>query len=562
MKASQRHGMLEAMVIAGLMSVAGCSDPSSDGGASGDAGGPLDAALARISRDNIASTLNYLAADERKGRSTGTEEYDASARYVADELAAAGLMPGGADGWYQPVPFITRMIDPERSGVTLHKDGRDIDLAWKRDLYIVADPLRPTNHVRAEVVFVGFGVHAPELGYSDYQGIDVNGKIVATFVGAPATFPPTQRAHYSDDRTKTEALLSRGAIGQIDLRNRAEEARESWEEVTRNIGTQPGMSWIDASGEIADYHPALEGYSLLSRSAAEQLFEGAPLTFEEALDASDAARPSSMALGVEVTMYRQASHERITSANVIGILPGSDPVLAQEYIVFTSHLDHIGTGEPVDGDDIYNGMYDNALGVAMLLEAARVLAALPVAPRRSIAFVALTGEEEGLLGSDYFAQYPTVPRAAIVANLNIDMPLVLFPMRTITGYGAEHSSLEAVTAAAVEPEGFELAPDPFPEEVNFIRSDQYSFVRHGIPSVYLAEGLVSADPELNGREVVEAFLHEHYHQPSDDLSLPIDWDSALRFARASTRLVYRMAMDEQRPTWNEGDFFGARFGER
>ncbi|MCP4300674.1 MAG: M28 family peptidase [Gammaproteobacteria bacterium] len=506
--------------------------------------------------------MNYLAADEREGRLPGTRGYDESAQYVADQFAAVGLEPGGTDGWFQQVPIITRMIEIENSGVTLHKNTGDVDLEWKKDLIVYADRLRPENRIRAEVVFVGFGIHAPDLGYSDYDGIDVSGKIVATFRRAPATFPATERAHYSSSRTKAAELVSRGAIGQITLSNRLDEKISPWDKATQNVGTQPDMTWIDEGGDVADFHPEHQGYARFSRRAAELLFEGSPLTFEEALDAAEDARPSSTILGFEVTMYRKTEHERMTSPNVVGILRGSDPELAREYVVYTSHLDHLGTGSPVDGDSIYNGMYDNALGVAMIIEAARVLAALPVSPRRSIAFVALTGEEYGLFGSDYFAHYPTVPSSAVVANVNIDMPMVIFPFDTVVGYGAEHSSLEGLVEAEVQKEGFELTPDPFPEEVYFIRTDQYSFVRQGIPSVYLAEGVGSSDLAVDGLAVVTAYMEDHWHQPSDDLSQPIEWETALKFARATVRVGYRIATEEQRPTWNEGDFFGEMYGKQ
>jgi len=547
------------IAIAGVSFLFACSNDANDVPQSG-ADAALDTALTTISRANIQTHVDYLAADDREGRMTGSRGYDEAAQYVADQFAAIGLEPGGSDGWFQHVPFITRMIDVETSSVTLHKNTGDVALKWKDDLIVYADRLREENRIRAEVVFAGFGVHAPELGYSDFDKIDVNGKIVATFVGAPATFPSTERAHFSSGRTKAAELASRGAIGEIGLMSRLEERLSPWDEYTQNLATQPDMSWIDESGDIADFHPELQGDAMFNRRSAEQLFEGSPLTFEEALDAADEVRPLSTALGIEVTMYRKAEHEHITSPNVVGILRGSDPDLSKEYVVYSTHLDHMGTGSPVDGDSIYNGMYDNALGVAMTIEMARALASLPVAPRRSIVFVAVTGEEHGLLGSDFFAKYPTVPSSAIVANVNIDMPMMLFPLDTAVGYGSEHSSLEGLTAAEAKKEGFELTPDPYPDEVYFIRSDQYSFVRQGIPAVYFAEGIGSSDPAVDGRAVQEEFFDVHYHHPSDDLSQPIEWETALRFARAGARIGYRIAMEDQRPTWNDGDFFGEKFG--
>ena len=552
--------MRTLITMANVLLLFACSKVSNRISENGSAESGFDTALASISRDNIQSSINYLAADEREGRMTGSRGYNESAQYVADKFAAMGLEPGGTEEWLQQVPFITRMLDVENSGVTLHKSTGDVNLEWAKDQIIYADRLRAENRIRAEVVFAGFGVHAPELGYSDFDEIDVSGKIVATFSGAPATFPSTERAHYSSGRTKAAELVRRGAIGQIGLMSRLAERLDPWENWTQNLGTQPGMSWIDESGEVADFHPELQGDAKFNRHSAELLFEGSSLTFEEALDAADEARPLSTALGIEVTMYRRAEHERITSPNVVGILRGRDPELANEYVVYSTHLDHLGTGAPVDGDSIYNGLYDNALGVAVTIEIARAFASLSVPPRRSIVFVAVTGEEEKLAGSDYFAHYPTVPSSAIVANVNIDMPMFLFPMNTVTGYGAEHSSLEGLTTEEARKEGFEYILDPFPDQVYFIRSDQYSFVRQGIPSVYLAEGIGSSDPVVDGRAVLDAFFAEHYHQPSDDLSQPIEWETALRFSRAGARIGYRIAMEDQRPIWNEGDFFGEKFG--
>ena len=560
MNVTRQIQMRTLITMASILLLFACSKVSNKIPENGSAESGFDTALASISRDNIQSSINYLAADEREGRMTGSRGYNESAQYVADKFAAMGLEPGGTEEWLQQVPFITRMLDVENSGVTLHKSTGDVDLEWVKDQIIYADRLRAENRIRGEVVFAGFGVHAPEFGYSDFDEIDVSGKIVATFSGAPATFPSTERAHYSSGRTKAAELVRRGAIGQIGLMSRLAERLDPWENWTQNLGTQPGMSWIDEGGEVADFHPELQGDAKFNRHSAEQLFEGSSLTFEEALDAADEARPLSTALGIEVTMYRRAEHERITSPNVVGILRGRDPELANEYVVYSTHLDHLGTGAPVDGDSIYNGLYDNALGVAVTIEIARAFASLSVPPRRSIVFVAVTGEEEKLAGSDYFAHYPTVPSSAIVANVNIDMPMFLFPMNTVTGYGAEHSSLEGLTTEEARKEGFEYIPDPFPDQVYFIRSDQYSFVRQGIPSVYLAEGIGSSDPVVDGRAVLDLFFAEHYHQPSDDLSQPIEWETALRFSRAGARIGYRIAMEDQRPTWNEGDFFGEKFG--
>jgi Zn-dependent M28 family amino/carboxypeptidase len=266
-----------------------------------------------------------------------------------------------------------------------------------------------------------------------------------------------------------------------------------------------------------------------------------------------------MPLGFEVTLNRETTHARISSPNVVGLLPGTDPELADEYVVYTAHLDHTGrTTAPIDNDDINNGMYDNAMGTAIMIEAARALAANP--PRRSTLFVALTAEESGLLGSDYFAHYPPVPKESIIANVNMDMPLFLFPLDEIVAFGAEHSTLGAVADAAAAAEGFTLVPDQMPEEILYSRSDQFSFVRQGIPAIWLDTSLNSSDPDIDGPAAVNDHRKNHYHKPSDDLSRPIDWDAALRFTRANARIGWGVGNNDARPTWNEDSFYGNLYG--
>ncbi|MDX2412963.1 MAG: M28 family metallopeptidase, partial [Woeseiaceae bacterium] len=429
----------------------------------------------------------------------------------------------------------------------------------KEQFAMRGDQVRGENFVRAAVVYVGFGVHAPDFGYSDYEGIDVEGKIVAMFDNAPSTLPADHRAYYSSRRVKNQEIVARGAIGVIALRSQRSVESFPWERVKQVVGKKPSMTWVDISGAASGYFPEIAGAAYISVDTATQMMAGTPISFEGARAATESDTPASVPLGIEVTLARKTTHERIESPNVIGVVRGTDPELADEYVVFSAHLDHTGIGEPVAGstDKINNGAYDNAMGIALMIEAARAIAAAP--PRRSVMFIGLTAEEKGLLGSDYFAHYPTVPSAAIVANVNLDMPLFLFPVSEIIGYGAEHSSLKAPMSAAAEAEGFVLVPDPLPEENFFVRSDQYSFVKKGIPASYLDVSFTSSDPDLDGEALYKDHLKNHYHKPSDDLSRPVDWDSAVRFARANARIGLAIANDDERPAWNEGDFFGEMF---
>lgn len=528
------------------------------GGPDDDARRQARSADGTITIDALRAHVAWLADDAREGRMAGEPGYDAAAQYVADRFAEFGLEPGGENGWYQPVPLISYRVDEQSTTLIAHRDGNDTELEYKEHYTMGGDKVREETSVRAEVVYVGFGVHAPELGYSDYEGIDVDGKIVALFGNAPAIIPTTERAFYSSSRTKAKEAIARGAVGVISLVSKRIQNLYPWERRKREAGTRPGMAWVTLSGDAADYYPELRGSATISVDVARDLFAGTPISFDDARDATAESLPASTPLGFEVTLARKTRIENISSPNVIGIVRGTDPELAEEYVVFSAHLDHNGIGAEVDGDSIYNGAYDNAMGSSLLIETARAFAASP--PRRSVLFIAVTAEERGLLGSDYFAHYPTVPSESMVANVNLDMPLFLYPLADIVAFGSQHSSLEGIVRDAIAAEGFALTPDPMPEENIFRRSDQYSFVRRGIPAVYLKPGYQSLDPDIDGEAIVKDHRKNHYHLPSDDMSRPFDWESVLRFARANVLIGAAIANDDARPSWNEGDFFGDKFG--
>lgn len=512
---------------------------------------PLDL----ITQENLYKHIAYLADDALEGREVGQKGYDLAAKYVAEQYAAIGLEPGGNEGWYQPVALQTYLIDPQGAEMIVHRDGRDITLEHREDFVSLGDKVRGTDEVRAEVVYVGYGVHAPELGYSDLDGIDIDGKIIAFFEGGPQLIKGDKLAHYSSIRTKAKEWVARGAVGVIMLRTRKSEASNPWSRSKQEIASKPFKTWINLTGEASDYFPQIRGAVIISPEVATAMFDYSSLSFEDALDATEASEVRSMPLGLEVTLRHKTTHERISSPNVVGLLRGTDPALADEFVVYTAHLDGKGrTPVPIDGDDINNGMYDNALGAAIMIEAARALAAKP--PRRSVLFVALTAEESGLLGSDYFAHHPTVTKESIVANVNMDMPMFLFPIDEIVAFGAEHSSLGSVADAAATAEGFTLVPDPLPEEILFSRSDQFSFVRQGVTAIWLDNGNESSDPSIDGPAVVQDHLKNHYHKPSDDLTRPIEWDSVMRFTRVNARIGWSVGNDDARPTWNDDSFYG------
>ncbi len=517
----------------------------------------LDESLDLIRERALRSHVRWLADDERAGRMTGESGYEDSAQYVVEQFMHMGLEPAGTDGWYQQVPLRSYKAIGDTAEFVIHAEDDDLGYTYRDDFSVAADPVDASTRVRAEVVYVGYGIHAPELGYSDYEGVDVSGKIIAGFSGAPESFEGLQRAYYSSSTNKREEAVARGAIGTITLRSRKAEQRSPWDEMKARIGIRPSMTWVSETGEAARYFPELRGSVSLSPKAAEALLANAPLSYEDTLSAMEAGEVRSTPLGIEVTIARDTEHGELSSPNVIGLVRGSDPELADEYVVFTAHLDHMGVRE-IDGEKkIYNGAYDNAVGVALMLETARVFAAVP--PRRSVLFVALTGEERGLLGSDYFVNNPVVPVESIVANVNLDMPLFLYPVADLVTFGSESTSIQPLADDAAAAEGFVFSPDPLPEETRFVRSDHYSFVRAGVPAIYLTPGFKSADDKVDGESLYRAFLDKHYHEATDDLDQPIHWDSAVRFARAHARIGYALASVDDRPAWDAGSFLGQRF---
>lgn len=508
----------------------------------------------------IRAHVEFLADDLLEGRLSGTRGYDIAAGYVASGFAQIGLRPGVADhGWLQPVALVESLSVLPPSRLVLHREsGVPIAMAPGKDFLPGASLDQPKVLATAPVVFVGFGVSAPDQGHDDLSGLDLKGKVALVFGGAPSRFPPEVRAHYSAGLTKIQALVDRGAVGVLQIQTREDQVRTPWERLVQQ-SWRSRMAWVDEQGVANGAWPQLAIRASISPAGAAAFFADAPKTLDEAYAAAEAGVPQAFDLPLAVEQERHSMIRPRQSANVVGVLEGADPQLKDEYVVISAHLDHVGRGAPIGGDAIYNGALDNASGIAVMLEAARLLASSPTRPRRSVIFLAVTAEESGLQGSDYFVQHPTVPREAIVANINIDMPVALAPLADVTAFGAENSTLGAVVQRAATAEGVALTPDSKPEEVVFVRSDQYSFVRAGIPALYIDEGMRSSDPAQDLAARVEAFRKDRYHQPGDDLSQAIDWPSLAMLARLNARVIADVANDDARPSWHPGNFFGETF---
>ena len=513
-----------------------------------------------ISADAIRAHVEFLSDDLLEGRAAGSRGYELATLYVTSQMRQIGLEPAGDAGdWLQWLDLIeaTRVL-PAAELVVHGGGGRDERLTPIDDFIPGFYFGATSTEVTAPAVYAGYGIHAPELGHDDFAGIDLTGRIAVVLAGAPARFPNSQRAHYSS-RAKTEGLVARGAIGIVTVDTPEEETRVPWARKIR-LSWTPRMRLLDSAGQPIDAYPEIRGSASVSVAAAERLFAGSPMDAAAVFAAARAGRFASFAMPVEFTLTAKNALARAKSANVVGLLRGSDPLLSNEYVVMTAHLDHIGRGAAVNGDVIYNGAFDNASGVAIMLETARALAESSGRPRRSILVVAVTAEERGLLGSDHFARHPTVPRDALVANVNTDMPVALYPVAGMTLYGAEHSTIGAQARAALAAEGLAEVLDATPEEVYFVRSDQYSFVRQGIPAIMVDTGDLSSDSGVDAAAVMRQFMLRDYHMPSDSVALPIHWPSLARLARVNAELTRVIADADGRPQWLPGDFFGATFG--
>jgi hypothetical protein len=457
------------------------------------------------------------------------------------------------------VPLRASSTDEARTSLTLVRSGREETLTPRVDYITQGDPARANTGMDAPVVYLGYGVTAPERGYDDYKGVDAKGKIVALVFGAPPAFPSSLRAHYSSTESKRENAVAHGAIGLLGLDDPILESMYSFAMQTRDLAW-PDLRWLDSQAKPADWHPELLGEAFLSLEGVKKFLAGSGHTAEEIYAGAKAGKPKAFPLPGTVRLRLFSNLRDLRSPNVVAKLEGSDPALKGEYVVYTAHLDHLGTGEAVKGDAIYNGALDNGSGTACLIEIARAFSRMSVRPKRSILFVAVTGEEAGLRGSDYFARNPTVPRKDLVANVNMDEDLMFWPLKDLVVFGAEHSSLGRVAEDAARRLGLTLSPDPQPEQVFFVRSDQYSFVKQGIPAIAADVGLQTTDSTRNPKQIVEEWEKTIYHMPQDDMSQPFDFASGVQYARFHFLCGYLIAQDPSRPTWNTGDFFGDRYG--
>lgn len=535
----RRRGVLSLIVAASL---AGCANPPA--GQTAGAIPPAAGAVPEVAAEWWAHVA-FLASDEMRGRETGSPEHRKAANYVADQFVRAGVSPGGSNNFLQPVTFRSRKIDESKSSLALVRRGKASPVVLG-DEATFSMRVEPAPSVEAPLVFAGHGLVIPEVDHDDFEGLDVKGKVVVYLTGSPKGVPGALSAHYQSAGERWATLKRLGAVGTIAVSN-PKGMDVPWERSAPNR-LNASMALADAAlDETAGQQISVT----FNPAKAERLFEGSGRTFADVLKIADEGKalphfPLAQAVRATVAIDSQV----VESQNVVGVVRGRDPALADEFVALTAHLDHVGIGAAINGDTIYNGAMDNASGIATLIESAKAVAA--ARPRRSVLFVAVTAEEKGLLGSRYFALNPTVPKDAIVANINMDMFLPLFPMKTLMVLGLDESDLGDDVRAVTSAMDVGVQADPEPHRNRFIRSDQYSFIREGVPALAMKVGYEEGSPEA---KIAADWTRDRYHAPSDDLDQPIDRGAAADFTKTIGELCLRVANRDSRPAWKDGSFF-------
>jgi Zn-dependent M28 family amino/carboxypeptidase len=492
--------------------------------------------------------VKVIADDSMEGRETGSLGLRKAEAYAVEQLKRAGLEPAGSDGFYQNIQFVQRQIDEKNSYAFLTRNGQANPVALGDDAYFSTRVEGSDQEVNAELVFAGNGLQVPESHLDELAGLDLKGKVVVYLAGSPASVPGPLAAHYGGLAQRWKSYATAGAVGIIAIPNPAS-MDIPWSRMSLNRA-HPSMDLADREfSEIAGLKVAM----VFNPAAADALFDSSGHSYAEvAALGRDRKELPHFALAVSMRALAAMQKAPIESANVVAKLTGSDAKLKSEYVVLSAHIDHVGIGEPVNGDRIYNGAMDDGSGVAAVLDIAASLKQHPEKLKRSVIFLLVTAEEKGLLGSKYFAARPTVDAKAIVADINIDMFLPIVPLKMLRVQGINDSSLGDRAADIAKSFGVKAMPDPEPLRNLFVRSDQYNFIRHGIPSVIMDVFYEANSPEA---QTFKDWLTQRYHAPSDDTGQPVDLHAAALYEQIVRRLLVDTANDAQRPQWKADSFF-------
>jgi Zn-dependent M28 family amino/carboxypeptidase len=498
--------------------------------------------------------VKYLADDSLEGRDTGSEGLRKAQAYAIEQFKKAGLEPAGTDGFYQPVSFIQYELDEAKSSLALVANGETKPLSFADDAFFSTRATHESMQVTAPLVFAGYGLKIPEKSLDELAGLDLKGKLVVYLAGSPSDIPTALASHYQTAGERWKSLKAAGAIGVVAIMNPAS-MDIPWSRVSLNRN-HPSM---DLAAAEFNETPGQQLGVVFNPAAAESLFAGSGHTFAEIAALGKERKPlPHFALATSLKANATVLTKKVESANLVGKLPGSDPVLKNEYVVLSAHIDHLGIGAPINGDKIYNGAMDDGSGSALVMDLAASLKAHPEKLSRSVIFLLVTAEEKGLLGSKYFATHPTVPITSIIADINVDMFLPIVPLKILTIQGLEESDLGTRAAKVAESLGVKPQADPMPLRNIFIRSDQYSFVRKGVPSIMMDVGFAKGTPE---EKIFKGWLTTRYHAPSDDVNQPVDLQAAALYEEIVRQLLIETANTAAAPKWNSDSFFRRYAGD-
>ena len=514
---------------------------------------PLLAAAQDISGERIRAHVKFLASDLLEGRGVGARGGDLATEYIATQFALSGLKPAGdSSTYFQRVPLVgVQTLDDVE--LTAARDGKSLRLKWLDDFVGVNRRQMPELRLDGEAVFVGHGIVAPEYKWDDFKDADVRGKVLVLFTNEPTSDPKlfNGRAltYYGRWTYKYEQALRKGAAAAIVIHT-TPTAGYGWEVVRNSWGRE------DPYVRLAAGSPELGFAGWVTEAVGNQILGMAGKSVDEMLKASESRAFRPIPLGIRFRLNIRSRIRELATRNVAAVIPGSDPQLASEAVIYSSHWDHLGIGAPVGGDAIYNGAVDNATGCGVLLEIARAWAAMPRKPRRSALFLSVTAEEGGLRGSQYYAEHPFISPGKTVVALNYDALRPFGRTRDVVVSGAERTTLWPLVQQTAARFGLEIQPDPRPEQGSYYRSDHFSFARAGIPSFTIAHGNeFFGKPKEFGEELFREFNTKHYHRPSDEYREDWDFAGLEEMARFGFVLGTQAANIDKLPTWNPGDEF-------